>query len=299
MEPETRVLPVLVVVPLTVPETVAPSSAAVPLKVPAMVALVKEPPPVPFKVSGAASVPPVKRQGPVTVSVPLPLAVPALLEKLPMVSAVLTEKWPALVTVAVSDRLPWSTKFAPRATVTGVLVEVPVKVKVPPFTASEPPPMFPDTKVLPMLVVGPFSAPETMAPSSAAVPLKVPARRALANVPPPVPFTVSGAASVPPVKVVTPVTVSVPVPSTVPAGNTALNTVVTAQDGVTTKTYLITVTRLPQAFVFNAATDVPVTANGFATGGYPATLTLNHAPVPGTVLTMVNNEVDPEIQASG
>ncbi len=74
-----------------------------------------------------------------------------------------------------------------------------------------------------------------------------------------------------------------------PVGNTALNTVVTAQDGVTTKTYVITVTRLPQAFVFNAATDVPVTANGFATGGYPATLTLNYAPAAGTVLTMVNN----------
>ena len=76
---------------------------------------------------------------------------------------------------------------------------------------------------------------------------------------------------------------------TLPVGNTALTTVVTAQDGITTKTYIITVTRLPQEFAFNAATDVPVTANGFATGGYPATPTLNYAPVPGTVLTMVNN----------
>ena len=74
-----------------------------------------------------------------------------------------------------------------------------------------------------------------------------------------------------------------------PVGNTAISTVVTAEDGVTKKTYLITVTRLPQAFVFNAATDVPVTATEFATGGYPATLTLNFAPAPGTILTMVSN----------
>ncbi|MBN8459854.1 MAG: cadherin-like beta sandwich domain-containing protein [Verrucomicrobia bacterium] len=74
-----------------------------------------------------------------------------------------------------------------------------------------------------------------------------------------------------------------------PVGNTAINTVVTAEDGVTTKTYTINVTRLPLEFAFNAATDVPVTANAFAAGGYPATLNLNYAPVPGTILTMVNN----------
>ncbi len=74
-----------------------------------------------------------------------------------------------------------------------------------------------------------------------------------------------------------------------PVGNTAITTLVTAQDGITTKTYVITVTRLPQQFVFNSASDVPVTASGFATGGYPAPLTLNYAPTPGTVLTMVNN----------
>jgi alpha-tubulin suppressor-like RCC1 family protein len=80
---------------------------------------------------------------------------------------------------------------------------------------------------------------------------------------------------------------AVPVPLAV--GNTRLDVRVTAEDGVTTKTYIINVTRLPQEFVFNAATDVPVTANGFATGGYPATLTLTYAPAPGTILTMVNN----------
>ena len=134
-----------------------------------------------------------------------------------MVSAVVTESVPALLRVAVSDRLPWSAKIAPRATVTGVLVEVPVRVSVPPVTPSEPPPSAPETRVLPVLVVGPLSVPETVAPSSAAVPLKLPARMALVNVPPPRPFRVSGAASVPPVKIVAPVTVRVPVPLTVPA----------------------------------------------------------------------------------
>ena len=72
-------------------------------------------------------------------------------------------------------------------------------------------------------------------------------------------------------------------------GNTTITTVVTAEDGITTKTYTITVTRLPLEFVFNSASDVPVTANGFAAGGYPATLVLGYAPLPGTILTMVNN----------
>jgi alpha-tubulin suppressor-like RCC1 family protein len=74
-----------------------------------------------------------------------------------------------------------------------------------------------------------------------------------------------------------------------PVGNAVLTTAVTAEDGVTTKAYIVTLTRLPQEFAFNAATDVPVTANGFATGSYPAILALNFAPAPGTVLTMVNN----------
>lgn len=74
-----------------------------------------------------------------------------------------------------------------------------------------------------------------------------------------------------------------------PIGNSTITTVVTAQDGLATKTYRVTVTRLPQAFVFHSATDVPVSANGFATGGHSVTLTINHAPLPGTMLTLVNN----------
>ena len=78
-------------------------------------------------------------------------------------------------------------------------------------------------------------------------------------------------------------------PVNLSVGNNPLAITATAEDGVATKTYLITVTRLPQEFAFNSASDVPVSANGFTTGGYPATLTLTYAPVPGTILTMVNN----------
>ena len=72
-------------------------------------------------------------------------------------------------------------------------------------------------------------------------------------------------------------------------GNNTLITRVTAEDGIATRTYTITLTRLPLEFVFNSATDVPVIANGFSAGGYPVTPVLNYAPTPGTVLTMVNN----------
>lgn len=72
-------------------------------------------------------------------------------------------------------------------------------------------------------------------------------------------------------------------------GNNSINPVVTAQDGTTTKSYVVTVTRLPAAFVFNSATDVPVRADGFTTGGLPVTPTLNYSPQPGTILTMVEN----------
>jgi len=74
-----------------------------------------------------------------------------------------------------------------------------------------------------------------------------------------------------------------------PVGNTTITTRVTAEDGITTKTYTVTVTRLPQEFVFHSGTDVPVTANGFSAGGYPVNVILGYAPVQGTVLTMVNN----------
>ncbi|MCF7732603.1 MAG: cadherin-like beta sandwich domain-containing protein [Akkermansiaceae bacterium] len=72
-------------------------------------------------------------------------------------------------------------------------------------------------------------------------------------------------------------------------GNNTLTTMVTAEDGVSTMTYTITLTRLPFEFVFNSGGDIPVTASGFTAGGYDANLVLNYAPAPGTVLTMVDN----------
>jgi alpha-tubulin suppressor-like RCC1 family protein/DNA-binding beta-propeller fold protein YncE len=72
-------------------------------------------------------------------------------------------------------------------------------------------------------------------------------------------------------------------------GENELRTLATAEDGITTMTYTIAVTRLPRDFVFNSAADIPLTANGFATGGFPINIILNYPPVPGTTLTMVNN----------
>ena len=75
-------------------------------------------------------------------------------------------------------------------------------------------------------------------------------------------------------------------------GNQPLNIAVTAADGVTTQTYTVTFTRLPAVFAFNSATDVPVTANGFAATGLTADAALNFAPQPGTRLTLVGNSGD-------
>jgi alpha-tubulin suppressor-like RCC1 family protein len=78
-------------------------------------------------------------------------------------------------------------------------------------------------------------------------------------------------------------------PINLQVGENEIPILVTAEDGVTTMTYTIAVTRLPQEFVFNSATDIPITANGFSTGGFPVGIRLNYPPVSGTTLTMVNN----------
>jgi alpha-tubulin suppressor-like RCC1 family protein len=72
-------------------------------------------------------------------------------------------------------------------------------------------------------------------------------------------------------------------------GNNLIQILVTAEDGETTRIYQIAVTRLPQEFVFDAASDIPVTAEGFAAGDFPAVVRLGYVPAPGTLLTMVNN----------
>ena len=71
-------------------------------------------------------------------------------------SAALTVRLPALVTAAAASSPPVeSTRVAPAAMPTVLLVAVPVRVSVPPVTASEPPPKVPDTSTGPLLVVEP------------------------------------------------------------------------------------------------------------------------------------------------
>jgi alpha-tubulin suppressor-like RCC1 family protein len=75
----------------------------------------------------------------------------------------------------------------------------------------------------------------------------------------------------------------------VPVGNTGIPVVVTAEDGVTQRTYLLVATRLPGVFTFNSAADVPVAAHGFVATGQTATFALNFHPTPGTRLTVIDN----------
>jgi alpha-tubulin suppressor-like RCC1 family protein len=70
-------------------------------------------------------------------------------------------------------------------------------------------------------------------------------------------------------------------------GNNVIQTVVTDVDG--TRTYGITVTRLPEIFRFDSAATVPVTVSDFEAGGHSATFALNFAPGAGTNFTVVNN----------
>ena len=78
-------------------------------------------------------------------------------------------------------------------------------------------------------------------------------------------------------------------PLALQVGENEIPILVTAEDGITTMTYTVAVTRLPRQFVFTSANDIPVTANGFQTGGFPVDIRLDYPPVPGTTLTMVNN----------
>ena len=72
-------------------------------------------------------------------------------------------------------------------------------------------------------------------------------------------------------------------------GNNPLTVVTTAANGLTTMTYTVTVTRLPQSFTFNSATTVPVTAADLLADGLPVNFALAFAPATGTDLTVVNN----------
>jgi uncharacterized delta-60 repeat protein len=75
-------------------------------------------------------------------------------------------------------------------------------------------------------------------------------------------------------------------------GSNTVDVRVTAQDGVTTKTYTVTVTRAALNPTYTTGSEVPVTSNGYtATGNALGTVTLGTAPTSGQVLTVVNNTV--------
>ncbi|MEI7908405.1 MAG: cadherin-like beta sandwich domain-containing protein [Verrucomicrobiota bacterium] len=73
------------------------------------------------------------------------------------------------------------------------------------------------------------------------------------------------------------------------AGINLVTTVVTAQDGVTTKTYTVSITRQPLAATFNAAADVAVSAASYVATGNAVAFSLNFAPPAGTNLMVVKN----------
>ncbi|MEI6604533.1 MAG: cadherin-like beta sandwich domain-containing protein [Verrucomicrobiota bacterium] len=81
-------------------------------------------------------------------------------------------------------------------------------------------------------------------------------------------------------------------------GETRIDIGVTAPGGSISQTYSVTVTRMPEFFAFNAATDVPLTVSGFAATGNAPTFTLNYAPVPGTSLLVVQNTGSGVIQGT-
>jgi len=72
-------------------------------------------------------------------------------------------------------------------------------------------------------------------------------------------------------------------------GTNTITTVVTAQDGTTTSTYTLTITRSSLSlFTYNTAHDVPVTATSYTATG-TVNLVLGFTPPTGTNLTVVNN----------
>jgi alpha-tubulin suppressor-like RCC1 family protein len=76
-------------------------------------------------------------------------------------------------------------------------------------------------------------------------------------------------------------------------GSTVIYTVVTAQDGTTTRSYITTVQRaLPGNALtagFTSATEVPLTVSGLTATGNTVNLSLGYAPAPGTTFMLVEN----------
>jgi len=87
-------------------------------------------------------------------------------------------------------------------------------------------------------------------------------------------------------------------PINLAVGNNVISTVVTSIGGSNTKTYTVTVYRLPETFTYNSASDVPVTAGAFLATGVNASFTLNYAPLAGTNLMVVKNTASGPIRGA-
>lgn len=70
---------------------------------------------------------------------------------------------------------------------------------------------------------------------------------------------------------------------------TTVTITVTAEDRETLKDYTLIVTRLPATFLLGDDAGAPLVVDGFSARGFPAVLRLNHAPVPGSIFTVVRN----------
>ncbi|MEI7912513.1 MAG: cadherin-like beta sandwich domain-containing protein, partial [Verrucomicrobiota bacterium] len=81
-------------------------------------------------------------------------------------------------------------------------------------------------------------------------------------------------------------------------GNNVIATVITSEDGISIQTYTVIVTRLPEVFTFDTATDVPVAVSGFVATGSTPGFALNHAPAPGACLTVIHNTGSGPIQGT-
>jgi alpha-tubulin suppressor-like RCC1 family protein len=80
---------------------------------------------------------------------------------------------------------------------------------------------------------------------------------------------------------------SAPLPLAV--GSNIITVLVTAEDGTTTSTYIITVTRLPLVASFISPGTIPITAASYTATGNDVQLSLDFAPPTGTNLTVVKN----------
>ena len=86
------------------------------------------------------------------------------------------------------------------------------------------------------------------------------------------------------------------VPLNLPDGATTVPVVVTAEDGVTRRTYNLTVTRIPRTFRLTASNIPPATAEGVVANGNIIDIELAHEPVAGRTLRVIENTAIPFIQ---